>query len=370
MPNFDPEQLLRQDLLNFPPYHTPPVTTRDFDRVIKMDANENAYPPSPRALAALADFHHWNRYATQDELRPDIARYVGVGAEHIVVGNGADELIDLVQRIFLERGDAMVNLPPTFEMYGKYAALNAVRMVEVPRRADFSIDVEAIERAISNFRHLHLRAVQVFQISDSGTPNLKSAICNLKLLFLANPNNPDGSITARADIERLLALPIMVVLDEAYAEFSGESFATRVQTQQNLIVLRTFSKWAGLAGLRIGYAIAPAPIADQLLRTKSPYNVNAAAIVAARASLEDVDFLMANVCRIIAERARLSAALTRLGFVRPLPSHTNFLLCRMVGRDANAVRDALAARGILVRTFSAPRLRDCILLSVGTPEQD
>ncbi|MCI0475751.1 MAG: aminotransferase class I/II-fold pyridoxal phosphate-dependent enzyme, partial [Anaerolineales bacterium] len=172
------------------------------------------------------------------------------------------------------------------------------------------------------------------------------------------------------DVERLLALPAILVLDEAYAEFAEQSYATRVPTQPNLIVIRTFSKWAGLAGLRVGYCIAPRTIAAKLLQCKSPENVNAAGNVAARASLDDLAYLMANVRRIVAERERLSAALANLGWIQPLPSRANFILCRVIGRTGKEVRDALEARGILIRAFGAPRLREYIRIAIGTPKEN
>ncbi len=337
------------------------VPLADLGKYIKLDLNENSFGPSPKAIAALAQMPHYNRYVGQDELREAIARYVGVDVAHIVVSNGADEMIDWVQRVFLNRGDAIVDCPPSFEMYAFFARVNGARILAVPRRDDFSIDVDAIEKAISDFR---------FQISKSEDPNLQSAICNLKLVFLANPSNPDGGVASRADIERLLALPGIVVLDEAYAEFAGESYAARVPTQSNLIVLRTFSKWAGLASLRVGYCIAPQPIAAKILQVKAPENVNSAGIVAARASLEDIEYLMANVRRIVTERERLSVALAQLGFLQPLPSRANFILCRVIGRTGMEIRDALQARGILIRAFGSPRLHDYIRVAVGTPEEN
>ncbi len=344
MSTFEPEQLFRQDLLGFPPYTMSPVTIDDLDHIIKLDTNENPFGPSPKTMAALANMRHWNRYIAQDELRPAIARHVGVSEANIVVGNGADEMIDLVQRIFLERGDAIVDCPPAFEMYSILAAVNGARVIEVPRRDDFSIDVSAMERAVERDKP--------------------------KLIFLANPSNPDGTCAPRLVVERLLALPVVLVVDEAYAEFAGESFAGEVLKRKNLIVLRTFSKWAGLAGLRIGYSIAPPGITEQILRTKSPYNVNAAAIVAALASLEDADYLRGNVRRIIAERERLFAALAQTGFLEPLPSSTNFILCRVIGQEARRVREAVAQRGILIRSYSSARMSNYIRISVGTVEQD
>jgi histidinol-phosphate aminotransferase len=368
MKNFDPAQLLRQDLNDFPPYSMGHVPLADLDHLIKLDLNENPYGASPKAIAALAEMQHYHRYVGQDELRADIARYVGVDVEHIVASNGADEMIDLVERVFLNRGDAILDCPPSFEMYSFFARVNSARIISVPRRADFSIDVDAIERTISDFK---------FQIADSNNlksetlaPHASAGVCNLKLFFLTSPSNPDGGITARADIERLLALPVILVLDEAYAEFAGESYATRVPTQSNLIVLRTFSKWAGLASLRVGYCIAPKAIAAKILQIKPPENVNAAGIVAARASLNDLDYLLGNVKRIIAERERLSVALAQLGFLQPFPSHANFIFCRVINRDAKAIQTTLAQQNILIRAFKSPRLRDYIRIAVGTPEQN
>ncbi len=351
MTKFNPEEIFRKDLEHFAPYTPSAVTIGDMERIIKLDANENPYGPSPRALAALADTRTWNRYATQDELRPAVADYVGVSPEHIVIGNGADEVIDLVERIFLEPGDCMIDCPPSFEMYGKYATVNGARVIEVPRRdpsralgTGFSIDVDEIERVVE--------------------------LEHPKMVVIANPNNPDGSLTPPEQVERLLALPALIVLDEAYSEFSGASFAERVPQQANVVVLRTFSKWAGLAGLRIGYGVAPKMVTDQVLRTKSPYNVNSAAIVAARASLEDAEYLRGNVDRIIAERERLITALAGLDMLEPLPTCTNFILSRVVGRSARELRNELARRGILIRAYGSPRLQDFVRISVGMPEQD
>ena len=359
MTTFDSEKLLRQDLNDFPPYSMGHVPLADLGKYIKLDLNENTFGPSPKAIAALASMPYYHRYVGQDELREAIAHYVGVDVSHIVTSNGADEMIDLMQRVFLDRGDAIIDCPPSFEMYAFFARVNGARIVNVPRRDDFSIDVDAIAR------NCELRIA-----NDENERNSQFLIRNPKLVFLANPSNPDGGVASRADIERLLALPVVVVLDEAYAEFAGESYAARVPTQPNLIVLRTFSKWAGLAGLRVGYCIAPKPVAARILQCKAPENVNAAGIVAARASLDDVEYLMANVRRIVQERERLSAALAGLGFLQPLPSRANFILCRVVGRDARSIYDALERRRILIRAFGSPRLHDYIRIAVGTPAEN
>jgi histidinol-phosphate aminotransferase len=367
--SFDAEKLLRQDLNGFPPYSMGHVPLAELGKYIKLDLNENTFGPSPKALAALAAMPHYNRYVGQEELREAIARYVGVDKDHIVTSNGADEMIDLVQRVFLNHGDAIVDCPPSFEMYGFFARVNGAKIVSVPRREDFSVDVDALERAVIASREAAKQSPKSEpEIASSQNPLL--AMTTPKLIFLANPSNPDGGALSRADVERLLALPVMLVLDEAYAEFAGESYAARVPTQSNLIVLRTFSKWAGLAGLRVGYCIAPRQIAAKILQCKPPENMNAAGIVAARASLDDLEYLMSNVRRIVAERERMSVELAKLGWIQPLPSRANFIFSRVVGRTGKQIGDALEARGILIRTFGSPRLREYIRIAIGKPEEN
>lgn len=317
------------------------------ERIIKLDGNENPYGPSPQALAALADYRRYHIYPDPQHilLREAVQDYVGVDKAHIMFGNGSDELIDLIMRLFLQPGDAIINCPPTFGMYSFDAAICGAKVVRIPRRADFSPDVGGIRR----------RALERSPFK--------------KLLFINSPNNPDGSLTSREDLLRLLELPLVVVVDEAYAEFSGTSVVDLVPEHPNLIVLRTFSKWAGLAGLRIGYGVFSLEIIRHLWKIKQPYNVNVAAQAAALASLQDLEYLRANVQRIVAERERLYAELEKFHFLRPYPSQSNFILCRVLGRDARELKSSLEREGILIRHFDKPGLRDCIRFSVGKPEQ-
>jgi histidinol-phosphate aminotransferase len=197
-----------------------------------------------------------------------------------------------------------------------------------------------------------------------------------KLLFLANPNNPDGSLLREEELEALLELPVLVVLDEAYIEFTGQgslgSTATRIHSvpgRDNLVVLRTFSKWAGLAGLRAGYGAFPAWLMPVLWKAKQPYNVSVAASAAACASLEDVSTLAERVEKIIRERERMDALLEQVDYLQPYPSRANFILCRVTGRDAASLKHNLALKyGIFVRYFDTPRLKDHIRISAGRPE--
>jgi histidinol-phosphate aminotransferase len=333
--------------------------------IVKLDANENPYGPSPKAREALANAAFLNIYPDPDNtfLREALAKFTDVPKERLFPGAGADELIDLVLRATITPGDVVINCPPSFGMYPFSADVNAAQLMEVPRRADFSLDMPVIESAVrSNPR--------------------------AKVLFVCSPNNPDGSVIADDDLRRLLALPVLVVLDEAYVEFTiqrmnslgdnGKRDESRslgeaghiswVIDYPNLAVFRTFSKLAGLAGLRVGYGAFPDWLLPQLWKIKQPYNVNVAATIAAIASLEDITTLQSNLGKLIAEREHMREALSKLGFLQPYPSQSNFILCRVLDRDARQLKLALEQHGILVRYFDKPGLRDCIRISVGKPE--
>jgi histidinol-phosphate aminotransferase len=321
------------------------------EKIVKLDANENPYGTSPRALEAVACSRELHIYPDPDQtaLREALSAFVGVPMEHILCGAGGDEVIDLVGRAFVEPGQMVVDLPPTFGMYKWEADVLGAQYVKVPRRADFSVDVDAVEGSV--------RALEA-----SGVPP--------KLLFVTNPNNPDGSVTSRSNLLRLLELPVIVVVDEAYIDFSTQqSLAPLVPERDNLIVLRTFSKLAGMAGLRVGYGVFPLPIIKHLWKVKQPYTPNVAGTVMAIAAMQDRPWLDQSVIAITAERQRMSDALRELGWITPFPSETNFVLCRIGGgRDAKAVKLAIEKRGVLVRYFDKDGLRDCLRISVGKPE--
>lgn len=345
--------LIRSDIADMAPYT--PIVPFDVlsqrlniapEAIIKLDANENPYGPSPRVHQALANETYYHIYPDPDStaLRNALSDYVGVDATHIVAGHGADELIDLIIRLFILPGDAVINCPPTFGMYRFDTELNGGKIIDIARNDNFSLDTESIISLANN---------------DS----------NIKLIFLTNPNNPDGGTLGDTCLRQLLQLPFIVVLDEAYIEFAGGSRANWVSEHENLIVLRTFSKWAGLAGLRVGYGIFPHWILSHLLKIKQPYNVNVAGTTAALASLSDVDHLKENVQKIVAERERLYCALKAFDFLKPYPSEANFILSRVIGKDAAELKAVLAKRGILIRYFDTAGLRDHVRMSVGTPVQ-
>ena len=345
-------------------------------QIVKLDANENPYGPHPAVREALAayPFPHIYPDPEQHALRAALAEYVGVPAANIFPGHGADELIDLLCRVFLGPGDAIVNCPPTFGMYEFDAGLARARVVSVPRRADFSVDVERItnyELRITNGEAANQRTDERRMTKDAPRITHHAPRSTPKLLFLTSPNNPDGSLLTPDDLRLLLDLPVIVVLDEAYIEFAGleRSVARWVLERENLIVLRTFSKWAGIAGLRLGYGIFPGWLMPALWNAKQPYNVNVAATVAGLASLAHRAEIQTTVDALIVERERLLRELAKFPFLHPYPSQANFVLCRVVDRDAKTLKEALAARGILVRHYAKPGLENCIRVSAGRPEQ-
>jgi histidinol-phosphate aminotransferase len=362
--NFDANPMIRPNIANLKPY-TPILPFeilsqqlgRQPENIIKLDANENPYGPSPLVAEALAEAPYLHIYPDPEsrELRQALADYTGLEAEYLLAGLGADELIDLVMRLFVEPGDGVVNCPPTFGMYAFDADVNGATLIDIWRRPDFSINIDEIEELLS------LPFPPPLTTQEKG---------EVKLIFVASPNNPDGSILKDDELKRLLALPVMVVLDEAYVEFSGGSRIQWVKQYDNLIVLRTFSKWAGLAGLRVGYGAFPLDIIEHLWKIKQPYNVPVAGQLAAKVSLKDRERLMGNVAKIVEERERFYTALAQFDWLQPYPSQTNFILCKVEGgRQAAEVKKKLAEQGILVRYYNSPGLTDHLRFTIGTPEQ-
>lgn len=350
---FDVRSIIRPDLLELPGYL--PITPTDVlaarlgippEDVIKLDGNENPYGASLRALEAIATERAYHIYPDPDQtkVRGAIAEWLDVEPQRIVCGLGSDDLIDLMLRAVVMPGDAVINCPPTFGMYPFSTGIAGGRVVDVPRREDFALDLASIERVAPS----------------------------AKLLFLASPNNPSGNRLSEDELQALLKLPLLVAIDEAYIEFAGlEHSAVRlVERHENLVVLRTFSKWAGLAGLRAGYGVMSPVLADVLMTIKQPYNLNVAAGVAMLASLEDRALLLERACKIAGFRNTLAEQLDGIDWMHAYPSEANFILCRLDGLDAVEVKERLAGRGIFVRYFDTPLLRNHLRISVGLPEQN
>jgi len=344
------ERFIRPELVSMGAYSTHKApemmagkTEVSMEEIIKLDANENPYGCSPQVQKALAVYNRVNIYpdAGQYFLRQQLQKYTGVDADLIVAANGSGELLDYILCLFLEQGDEVINCVPTFDMYRVRTVIQRGKLVNVNRIEDFSIDIPAVKAAVTK---------------------------KTKLIVFANPNNPAGNITPEAEIIELLEAGVPVLVDEAYYEFCGETVAHLVGKYENLMVLRTFSKWAGLAGLRIGYGIFPREIAACLMKIKLPYNVSVAALEAVRTTMEDTGYLMENVKSIIKERERLFGELNKLGWLKPFPSKANFIFCRVLKGNAVELQQKLQEKGILVRYFNQPMVQNCIRISVGKPE--
>jgi histidinol-phosphate aminotransferase len=347
---FDLERALRpalRGMKGYSPIAPPEEVAAQYgvavERVVKLDANENPYGPSPRAREALASDYSAHRYPDPDQraIRGALARRHGIDPDTIVAGAGSDEIIDLLFRTFVGPGDRVVIASPTFGMYAFDAELQGAEVVDVPLRDDWSIDGEAIVAAART----------------------------AKLVCIPSPNNPTGGVLPREVAEAIAASGALLVVDEAYIEFShAESLVAVAASGAPIVVLRTFSKWGGLAGLRIGYGVMPRRIAQTLMLVKQPYGVNVAAEAAVLASLEDTALLDERACQLTGERDRMAGLLRATGWIEPAPSEANFILCRLLRSDALTVREGLRKRGVFVRTFDHPRLLAHLRISAGTPE--
>ena len=346
---------IRQYILDLPPYQPVfPVEVLSeelgipIDKFIKLDANENPFGPLPEVQEALSGIESIHIYPDPEtrEIRKLLAGYHNIQEESIIMGAGADELIDLIMRVVLDPGDKILNCPPTFGMYAFDARLNQAEVISIPRKPDFSLDIETLIVVITEFRP--------------------------KILFLANPNNPDGSTLSQDAFEKLISQEILLVMDEAYIEFARgrDSYIPQVTDHPNLIVLRTFSKWAGLAGLRIGYGVFPTELTSILMKAKQPYNVSIAAETAAVVTLKNLSKAEERIYKIIEQRSFLFEELAKISWLKPYPSQGNFVLCKVMGRSAPAVWEHLRKQGILIRYFNKPMLSDHIRISVGTKEQN
>lgn len=338
--------LVREEILALTAYHTPPA-----QGMVKLDAMENPYR-LPVDLARemgdrLADVAI-NRYPdpTAGELKQRLRAALGIAAsQQLVLGNGSDEILQIVSLAVARPGASVVALEPSFVVYKLAAAASGMRYAPVALRDDFTLDADALLAAIARERPA--------------------------LTWIAYPNNPTGNLFDRdAILAAVRASPGLVAVDEAYFPFAGgATLVDEVGRHPNLIVVRTLSK-LGFAGLRIGMAIAPPDWAHELEKLRMPYNVNVLSGAAACLLLEHGEVFAAQTAAIVAERARLERVLDALPGVRRFPSAANFVLVRVP--DAPRAFEALRQRGILVRTFhgSHPLLAHCLRLTVGTPDEN
>jgi len=337
-----PEKLVRPEVLALTAYQVP-----DAQGMVKLDAMENPYPlPGAlrRELSEALSRVDLNRYPepTGRRVRELIARRMNLpSGMELLLGNGSDDLIQIVTLALARPGTTMMYPAPTFVMYGVNAALCGMNAVAVPLREDFSFDADAF---IARMK--------------SSPP---------ALVFIAYPNNPTGALYGEEDVLRVIrAAKGLVVLDEAYHAFAGKSFMPRLAEHPNLVVLRTLSK-LGLAGIRLGYLAGRPQWIEQFNKVRQAYNVNALTQAAALFMLERLEVLEEQAARTRAERAGLGAALERLPGVTVFPSQANFFLVRVP--EAERTDAALKRQGVLVKNLH-PWLRNCLRITVGTPEEN
>lgn len=327
------DNLIRPNVLKLVPYSCARDEYEGSDGIF-LDANESPWGPL-------------NRYPDprQRELREAIGRYKGIPAGNIFLGNGSDEIIDLCFRIFCNPGrDRAMVFTPTYGMYGVAASVNDVGLIRIPLDERFNIDLQAAR------------------------PWLKDE--TLKLIFICSPNNPTGNCMEQEAVETIIGeFSGIVVIDEAYADFSGkQSFSGRTGEFDNLVVMQTFSKAFGLAAARVGMAFADADILKYFFAIKPPYNISTINQEAALRRLNEADTVKGRVQSIITERERLALRLAGLPVVEKVwPSDSNFLLVRV--KDADHIYNSLAARKIIVRNRSREIPR-CIRITTGTPEEN
>ncbi len=308
---------------------------------LKLNTNENPYPPSPRVVEALAaEAGRLRLYPdpTASRLRARIASYCGVAPEEVLVGNGSDELLTIAVRTFADAGALVATPDPTYTLYRTLCEIQGARHVAVPYRDDYSLN-----------------------------PDLVPA--KARLVFIANPNSPSGTLLPEETLAAVArSISGVLVVDEAYADFARTNAAGLLKSRRNVVILRTLSKSFSLAGLRVGYALADREIIAGFDKVKDSYNVGRLAIAGGLAAIEDAAWMRENVRRIVATRKRLAARLAALGFT-VFPSEANFVLARISSYPARQIYEHLKKRRILVRYYDTPRLADCVRISVGTDEE-
>jgi histidinol-phosphate aminotransferase len=316
-------------------------------KVIKLNTNENPYPPSPKAVAVLRQFDGelLRRYPhpTADRFAQAASKVLGVPADWVLPGNGSDELITMIARACASGDGPVVYPTPTFEFYLTQACIQQAGPVEVPFDEDFNLPVEAL------------------------------AAANGAVTFIANPNSPSGTAVACDRLAQLAErLRGLLVIDEAYADFADADGVELLNKYDNVVLLRSMSKGYSLAGLRLGFAVARPAVIEGLLKVKDIYNVGALACAVGAAALDDQPYKIANAEKVKASRRKLAGQLEAMSF-KVWPSQANFIMVRPPGPpapSAEEIYERLKARGILIRYFKGPALADKLRITVGTDRQN
>lgn len=337
--------LVRNNIQGLQPYEP-----HDFDNVIKLDANENPYPfPQEVKEKIYQEFNQidMNRYPDPQSLRlrEAIAKYTDLAKEEIIVGNGGDEVLQMLMLAFTGEGDEVLIAPPTFAVYKIAAAIAGAKTVEVPLNEDYSIDLEAL----------------LARVEQEKT----------KVTVLCTPNNPTGNLVSNEIVEAVCQRARGIVLvDEAYYEFGQETAKELIKKYNNLVLLRTFSKAFGLAGLRVGYILADKEVITQLNRVKMAYNMNSFSQTAARVVIENIQYFQPLIDKIIDARSWLSSELAQIPGIKVFPSRANYIFVRVEG-DAADIHHQLVAEGVLVRFLgNGPGAVNCLRITIGQKEEN
>ena len=336
--------MFRKSIKKMAPY-LPGEQPRPGQRLIKLNTNENPYPPSPRVSRAIAKAIMGSALRLYpapraDEFVDSAARLYSIPRSMILAGNGSDELLAMLFRATLGSGDTVAYAVPTYSLYDTLALVQEARILHFPIGTDFELPLDALADARAN------------------------------LTIVCSPNSPSGTLVSRRDLAKLAKRlgSRLLVIDEAYVDFADENALGLVRRHRNVVVLRTLSKSYSLAGMRLGLCFAHPAVIDALMKVKDSYNLSRVALAAGAEALRDSAWMRRNVEKVRRTRTRTESRLRALGFEVP-PSQANFVLARMPGRDMAPVARGLRRAGILVRHFATLLLQDALRISIGTPAE-
>lgn len=325
--------------------YTPGEQPAPGERVVKLNTNENPYPPSPKVMAAIRELEAemLRRYPnpTADAFRDAAARLWGLPTrEMILAGNGSDDILTIATRTFVPPGGTLAYPDPTYSLYPVLAAIETARTVAVPWAKDYQLPIDEL----------------IATRADA--------------IYLANPNAPTGTFVSPMKVAELAkAFDGLVLVDEAYADFADDNCVALVKAHENVVISRTLSKAYSLAGLRFGYAIAQQHVIAEMMKVKDSYNTDAISIVAATAAIEDQEYARRTWDNVRSERHRVTAELRELGW-DVLPSEANFVLAAPPDGRGKEAYLGLKRQGILVRWFDKPGLSDKIRITIGTSQEN
>ena len=315
--------------------------------LIKLNTNENPYPPSPKVLetlrAAIDGQLRLYPDPTASALRQTLGKLYGFDPDQIVIGNGCDDILNLCVRAFCGECEKLAYFWPSYSLYPVLANIQGATQVELPLDDDFQIKAH---------------------------PSLLAKLAGVKLVFITQPNAPSGVWLQRIDLQRIIEeIDGVVVIDEAYVDFASDNCLDFAREYDNVIVARSFSKSFSFAGVRVGWAAGPRALIEALNKVKDSYNVSRLSQVGAETTLDDWNYFQQNVKKICATRERVTAALVKLGFF-VYPSQTNFVFARPPApTTAQHWFEELRKRNVLVRWWDADRIRDFVRVSIGTDEE-